>query len=270
MKIINDIHIFNIRKIGGGFYFQDIEIGGIVGDDLVDDANHQVGRKEGRYLGGEDGITLVHFGAFGDIPHGNEERTQSIPVDGSRLTAVLKLGDYFKLPVEHAHDRGKVLADIDDRADNTLGAGDTHIGPDALGESPMDGEVIRLGADGIVDDFRFQYFVLDDRLTRVNPDGIQDKPAAGIGSLIVLFQLLAKNKVFADQGLIGLLQLEVVFDAVVSFVDAAGYLGADVEKGSLVEFIVAKKERKGYYLQHQEEEKVKMPSDEEKNVTHLI
>jgi hypothetical protein len=37
-----------------------------------------------------------------------------------------------------------------------------------------------------------------------------------------------------------------------------------------MEFIIAKEEGKGYYLQHQEEEKVKMPSDEEKNVTHLI
>jgi hypothetical protein len=35
-----------------------------------------------------------------------------------------------------------------------------------------------------------------------------------------------------------------------------------------VEFVVPKEERKGYYLQHQEEEKIKMPSDEEKNVTH--
>jgi hypothetical protein len=35
-----------------------------------------------------------------------------------------------------------------------------------------------------------------------------------------------------------------------------------------VEFIIPKEERKGYYLQHQEEEEVKMPSDEEKNVTH--
>jgi hypothetical protein len=35
-----------------------------------------------------------------------------------------------------------------------------------------------------------------------------------------------------------------------------------------VEFIIPKEERKGYYLQHQEEEEVKMPSDEEKNVAH--
>jgi len=35
-----------------------------------------------------------------------------------------------------------------------------------------------------------------------------------------------------------------------------------------MELIVAEKEGKGYYLQHQEEEKIKMPSDEEKNVTH--
>ena len=35
-----------------------------------------------------------------------------------------------------------------------------------------------------------------------------------------------------------------------------------------MEFIVAEKDGKGYYLQHQEEEEVKMPSDEEKNVTH--
>jgi hypothetical protein len=35
-----------------------------------------------------------------------------------------------------------------------------------------------------------------------------------------------------------------------------------------VELVIAKEERKSYYLQHQEEEEVKMPSDEEKNVTH--
>jgi len=35
-----------------------------------------------------------------------------------------------------------------------------------------------------------------------------------------------------------------------------------------MELIVAEKERKGNYLQHQEEEEVEMPSDEEKNVTH--
>jgi hypothetical protein len=35
-----------------------------------------------------------------------------------------------------------------------------------------------------------------------------------------------------------------------------------------MELVIAEEERKGYYLQHQEEEEVKMPSDEEKNVTH--
>jgi hypothetical protein len=35
-----------------------------------------------------------------------------------------------------------------------------------------------------------------------------------------------------------------------------------------VELIVAEQKGKGDYLQHQEEEEVKMPSDEEKNVTH--
>jgi hypothetical protein len=35
-----------------------------------------------------------------------------------------------------------------------------------------------------------------------------------------------------------------------------------------VEFIIPEQEGKGYNLQHQEEEEVKMPSDEEKNVTH--
>ena len=36
-----------------------------------------------------------------------------------------------------------------------------------------------------------------------------------------------------------------------------------------MELVVPEEEGKGYYLQHQEEEEVKMPSDEEKNVTHL-
>ena len=35
-----------------------------------------------------------------------------------------------------------------------------------------------------------------------------------------------------------------------------------------MEAIVPEEEGKGYYLQHQEEEEVEMPSDEEKNVTH--
>jgi hypothetical protein len=35
-----------------------------------------------------------------------------------------------------------------------------------------------------------------------------------------------------------------------------------------MEFVIAKEKGKGDYLQHQEEEEVKMPSDEEKNVTH--
>jgi hypothetical protein len=35
-----------------------------------------------------------------------------------------------------------------------------------------------------------------------------------------------------------------------------------------MELVISKEEGKGYYLQHQEEEEVKMPSDEEKNVTH--
>ena len=35
-----------------------------------------------------------------------------------------------------------------------------------------------------------------------------------------------------------------------------------------MELIVTEKERQRYHLQHQEEEEVKMPSDEEKNVTH--
>jgi len=35
-----------------------------------------------------------------------------------------------------------------------------------------------------------------------------------------------------------------------------------------MELVISEEEGKGYYLQHQEEEEVKMPSDEEKNVTH--
>ena len=35
-----------------------------------------------------------------------------------------------------------------------------------------------------------------------------------------------------------------------------------------MELIITEEKRKGYYLQHQEEEEVEMPSDEEKNVTH--
>jgi hypothetical protein len=37
-----------------------------------------------------------------------------------------------------------------------------------------------------------------------------------------------------------------------------------------VELIIAEKEGKRDYLQHQEEEEVEMPSDEEKNVTHRV
>jgi hypothetical protein len=75
-------------------------------------------------------------------------------------------------------------------------------------------------------------------------------------------------EVFFDQGFVGLLQLEVIFYAIVPLVKSARDLGADVQKGSFVKFIIPEEERKGYYLQHQEEEEVKMPSDEEKNVTH--
>jgi len=35
-----------------------------------------------------------------------------------------------------------------------------------------------------------------------------------------------------------------------------------------MELVIAIEKGKSYYLQHQEEEEVKMPSDEEKNVTH--
>jgi hypothetical protein len=37
-----------------------------------------------------------------------------------------------------------------------------------------------------------------------------------------------------------------------------------------MELIITEEKRKGYYLQHQEEEEVEMPSDEEKNVTHRL
>ncbi len=63
-------------------------------------------------------------------------------------------------------------------------------------------------------------------------------------------------------------QLEIVFNAVVFFVQPAGDLRTDVKKSGFVKFIIPEEEGKGYYLQHQEEEEVKMPSDEEKNVSH--
>jgi hypothetical protein len=37
-----------------------------------------------------------------------------------------------------------------------------------------------------------------------------------------------------------------------------------------MELVEAKKKRQGDYLQHQEEEEVEMPSDEEKYVTHRL
>jgi hypothetical protein len=64
--------------------------------------------------------------------------------------------------------------------------------------------------------------------------------------------------------------LEIVLDIVVALVDAAGDLCTYIEEGRFMIFGEAKKERKGDDLQHQEEEEVEMPSDEEKNVTHLV
>jgi hypothetical protein len=80
--------------------------------------------------------------------------------------------------------------------------------------------------------------------------------------------LLPEAKIFLYQGFVGPFQLKVIFYTVVFFVEPAGDFGADVEKGGFVKFIIPEKKRKGDYLQHQEEEEVKMPSDEEKNVTH--
>jgi hypothetical protein len=79
---------------------------------------------------------------------------------------------------------------------------------------------------------------------------------------------LAQAGVFRYKGLIGLFELKIVFNIIVALVYPAGDLGADIEEGGFVEFVEAEEEGKGHYLQHQEEEEVEMPSDEEKNVTH--
>ena len=89
-----------------------------------------------------------------------------------------------------------------------------------------------------------------------------------IRGLEVVFQHLPETKVLLNKRLVGFLQLEIIFNVVVSLVDAAGDLGADIQKGSFVKFVEAKKKGQGDDLQHQEEEEVEMPSDEEKNVTH--
>jgi hypothetical protein len=37
-----------------------------------------------------------------------------------------------------------------------------------------------------------------------------------------------------------------------------------------VKFVIPEKKGKGYYLHHQEEEEIEIPSDEEKNVAHWV
>ena len=74
-------------------------------------------------------------------------------------------------------------------------------------------------------------------------NGIADKPLVRIGGFIVVFQQLPETEVFLYERFVGLFQLEIILDIIVPFVDAAGDLGADIEKGGLVEFVVTGRER---------------------------
>jgi len=119
-------------------------------------------------------------------------------------------------------------------------------------------------------DLCFEDIIFQDGLAGIDLHGISDEPAKRIGRLIILLEQLLQTHIFPDEGLVGLFQLEVIFDPIVFLIDATGDLGADIHKSGFVELVIPEEEGKGDYLQHQEEEKVKMPSDEEKNVTHLI
>jgi hypothetical protein len=133
----------------------------------------------------------------------------------------------------------------------------------------MDGQVIGLlQLSGVADDLCFQIGILQNTPARVYLDSIHDQPPERIRSFIIIFQQLAEAGILLYQILIGLFELEIIFDAIVLLVDPAGELRTDIHKGGFVELVIAKEKGKGYYLQHQEEEEVKMPSDEEKNVTH--
>src|SRR6185437_1217939 len=241
-----------------------------VGHDIGDGAHHQVGRKKRGDLAGHHGVTYIYLYTFRDILHGHEERALSIPGDRARLSAVLKLGHYTKLIVEHALHGRKVLADIDYGTHDTPGTGNPHIGPYTLVETPVDRQVVGHGHNGVVDDLRFQDSVLEDASAGIHLDGIVDHPAQRIRSFVILFELLAKREIFLYQRFVCLFELEIVLDIVVALVDPAGELRAYIEEGRFMVLIETKKERKGDDLQHQEEEEVEMPSDEEKNVTHLV
>jgi hypothetical protein len=170
--------------------------------------------------------------------------------------------------VKHTLDGGEVLTDVDDGANDTLRTRNAHIGPDTLVEAAMDREKVSRAGRAVAHHFCLQDLVFEDRTAGIHFYRIMDKPAGRVGGFVVFFELLTKTEILLHKRFVGLFELEIVFDIVVSLVYVAGDLGGDIQKGGLVEFVEAKEEGKRDYLQHQEEEEVEMPSDEEKNVTH--
>jgi hypothetical protein len=62
--------------------------------------------------------------------------------------------------------------------------------------------------------------------------------------------------------------MEIIFNVTVLHAYPAGEFIGNAHEGSFMKFVVPEQKRKGNDLQHQEEEKIKIPSDEEKNVSH--
>jgi len=74
--------------------------------------------------------------------------------------------------------------------------------------------------------------------------------------------------VFSHQRIVGAFKAEIVFNAIVFFVESSCKFTSNTHKSRLMELVVSNKERNGNNLQHQEEQEIEIPSDEEKNITH--
>ncbi len=107
--------------------------------------------------------------------------------------------------------------------------------PHPLPETAVDGEIIGRQGDRVVDHFGLHQQPFSDR---VHTDGVAEQPFVRVRSFKVLYQLLAKPEVLLNEGFIGLLQLEVILDRVVFFIEPAGNFRADIQKDGFMEFVV--------------------------------
>jgi hypothetical protein len=103
----------------------------------------------------------------------------------------------------------------------------------------------------------------------VNGKRISKNPAGGIGRFYIASQGVAQSFIFFYQLFIGFFEPEIIRYAIVFFIDLSGYFIGYAHKNAFVKAVVAEECIEADTLEQQEEEQIRVFSDEEKYIGHV-